>query len=139
MENKYENFTLSELEKEANDYFFFHRYDGGTNEFDKSINDISRAMIIAYQQEHGCCYLGKVNLYEDGSDDPDYHFTLYTGQKIYNFEFDLVLPCEDEELRLLIVAHNNTHKKVMEKMFMDNITKIFNRLHEIGGISLTWV
>ena len=137
--DKYHSMSLEELKQEATDYFLLHRMNGGSSEFDMSINDISRATIHVFHQRHGQCYLGKVNLYDKEWAEPDFQFIAYEGQMIYNFECDFVLPCLDEELRLLIIEHNRPTHTFDSAHTWSGVQRIFARIEELGGVSLTWV
>jgi len=59
----------------------------------------------------------------------------YDGRLIYNFEYDIAVPVEDEELRRLLILLNDrqaqNYSSIMER--------IFNRASEIGGVVLMWV
>lgn len=134
----YENLSLEQLDQLALDYFLRHRLNGGASEFDLSINDISRARIQAFRRERGICFLAKINLWDKDRNNPDYRFTLYTGQHVCNFEFDLVLSVEDETLRKLIVEHNRPHGPLDSHAAWQRIQQITARMLEIGGINLTW-
>lgn len=136
--DNYENLSLEQLDRLDLDYFRRHRSNGGTSEFDLSINDISRARIEAFRRERGACFLGNINLQGRERDNPDYRFTPYTGQLVHNSEFTLALPIEDETLRALIVGHNRTCKTRDSHDSWQRIQQITARVQEIGGITLTW-
>lgn len=136
--DNYENLSLEQLDGLDLDYFRRHRSNGGTSEFDPSVNDISRARIEAFRRERGACFLGNINLYDKERDNPDYRFTPYTGQLVHNFEYTLVLPTEDETLRTLIIEHNRPSATFDSKSVWQGIEQITARVQEIGGITLTW-
>lgn len=137
--DNYEDLSLDQLDQLDLDYFRRHRSNGGTSEFDLSINDISRARIEAFRRERGACFLGNINLQGRERDNPDYRFTPYTGQLVHNSEFTLVLPTEDETLRTLIVGHNRSRKTRDSHDAWQRIQQITARVQKIGGIFLTWV
>lgn len=132
--NSYEKMTLYELMIEDADYFLRNKYNGGKSEFDHSINDISRARIAALQREKGACFLLRTRLRPEERT-AGLRYTPYTGQTIYNFEFDMAVPVEDEELRCLVDAFNATPENFDMQLF----DRIHDRMIEIEGISLTWV
>lgn len=136
--DNYEDLSLDQLDGLDLDYFRRHRSNGGTSEFDLSINDISRARIEAFRREKGACFLGRINLWDRERDNPDYRFTPYTGQPVHNFEFTLVLSVEDETLRALIVAHNRDYSPYDSHAAWQRVRQITARVQEIGGILLTW-
>ncbi|MCD7794735.1 MAG: hypothetical protein LUH46_07725 [Alistipes sp.] len=132
--NPYERMTLYELMIEDADYFLHHKYNGGKSEFDHSINDISRARIAALQREKGSCFLLRTRLRPEERIS-GCRYTPYTGQTVYNFEFDMAVPVEDEELRRLVDTFNATPENLDMQLF----DRIHDRMLEIDGISLTWV
>lgn len=134
--NTYETMTPDELDKEALDYFYRHRENGSSSEFDPSINDISRARIAAYYKQHGQCFLIKINDYNCDRRNPQITYTPYTGQLIYNFEFSLALPVEDEQLRELIVEQNREHPTLSG--LTERVKAIFERVEVLHGITLHW-
>lgn len=137
--NKYFDLTLEELDALADDYHRLHLSNGGSSEFDMSINDISRARIEAFRRKHGQCFLGSVNINGCDRSNPIVEFAPYVGQKIYNFQYTIVLPYEDEKLRALLKYHNTDRKISGCTDIMGSINVIFERLYAIGGIALTWV
>jgi len=57
----YKQFSLEELYSLESGYILRHWANGGTSEFDMSINSISRAIIEKYNERHGNCFLGAIN------------------------------------------------------------------------------
>lgn len=125
-----ENKTLEELDNLENDYIARHWDTRGRHESDMELNDIARAKIAAVKRDHGICFLAKFNLANTES-----IFVPYDGRLIYNFEYDIAVPVEDEELRRLLILLNDrqaqNYSSIMER--------IFNRASEIGGVVLMWV
>lgn len=128
---------IKNLRKGSVEYFRMHYDNGGSSEFDQSINVISRAMIVAYHKKHGKCFLGKINDYDQHGANPQIVFTPYTGQKIYNFEYAFVIAEEDEELRRMLKQHN-TAKLYDGKSASQLINKITARINDLGGEFLSW-
>lgn len=94
----YEKLSLHDLDIFTNEYLKLHRNNGGTSEFDTSINDISRAKIKRFKIEKGACFLGNINLYDKEREKLDVKLVPYEGQVIYNFEYAFILPCHDDEI-----------------------------------------
>lgn len=136
--NAYEEMSLEQLEQLDLDYFRKYRTNGGTSEFDLSINDISRARIDAFRRERGTCFLGNINLWDKDRGNPGYRFTPYTGQQICDFEYKFGLPVEDETLRALIVEHNRKNMTFDIHAVWQRVQQITSRVQQIGGIILTW-
>lgn len=136
--SEYHGQTLEQLNAKTDDYIIRHLDNGGCSEFDKSINDISRATIDAILRNYEQCFLGKINLKEEDRNNLIYRFTPYIGQKIYNFQYQFVVPCEDEELRSLIVQYNTPDKILDSKNKYRGLDRIYERIKEIGGVILFW-
>jgi hypothetical protein len=116
--------TIEDLNKMATDYFLLHRNNGGASEFDKSINDISRAKIMVLNEIWDKVFMYKINLY----DNETIHCFEYTGQKIYNFSFDFVLDHENKEL----IDMMENPKGYIE------FERIFDKAESLGAIYLQW-
>lgn len=127
--------TLKELNTASINYLRKHWDNGGTSEFDFSINDISRAKIDAIKDEFGDCYLFKINRYDGDEDKP--FIVRYVGQKVYNFEYSGAIPVDDEKMLELLkdYAENSGFK---EGKMMNKIEAIYNRIEELKGVSLIW-
>ena len=132
---KYEEFTIEELEKLTGEYIKHHWSNGGSSEFDKSINDISRAIIKKYHQKHGKCFLGSINPSTSLKNGEKATFVEYTGQLVLNFQFNFVIPCQDKELTDLLTEHQT----VYDQNSFNRINAIILKIDEIGGIQLFWV
>lgn len=116
--------TIEQLEKMSFDYMKLHWSNGGASEFDKSINEISRAKIMVLNTIWDNVYLYKVNVYSEN----EIHCVKYTGQKIYNFSFDFALDHENKELISLMED---------PKAYSD-FAKIFDRAGELGCVCFQW-
>lgn len=125
--------TLKQL---SNDTFNYLNINQGVNEFDKSINDISREMIFAMKQEKGTCFLGKINLYGEESKE-EYKLVEFTGQQIFNFSYEFCLPCYDTELENMIRERDEAEYDSYEKDFA-RVTAITERIYKLGGRNLFW-
>lgn len=93
-------------------------------EADETWNDFNRDIIKAFARKHPRCVLG--SFYATMQ-------TPYTGQKIYNFGCDFILPEEDEILRLLIEG-----RLLAGHTDMASIMKVQNRIKTTGGIVFIW-
>src|SRR5947207_2505841 len=71
------------------------------------VNNASRALVDAVQEECGECWLGRINLYRehrvDGKALPENAMWKRNGEFIYNFGADFVLPKYDEKLHQMIL------------------------------------
>jgi hypothetical protein len=126
--------TIKDLNKETYEYLKCN--EGWPSEFDMSINDISRRMIQAVKDQYDQAWLGCVNLYEDDRK-KEYNLTEYTGQKIYNFEYTFVVPCNDQGLVDLIVKRDRTPYTGTkdDRVLVD---QIMGRIESLNGQHLIW-
>ena len=130
--------SYEELLELSERYYKIHEDNGGSSEFDTSINDISRATVYQFKKKHGQCFLGKVNLYDEERKRLDVKLIPYEEQLIYNFEYGFVVPCHDEKL-IELIRDYNTEKRIFDSSeIMRDINKIFNRIEEFGGTGLSW-
>ncbi|MBB4035397.1 hypothetical protein GGR21_001290 [Dysgonomonas hofstadii] len=134
----YYSLSYENLLKLSERYYKIHEDNGGSSEFDTSINDISRATVYQFKKKHGQCFLGKVNLYDEERKRLDVRLVPYEEQLIYNFEYAFVVPCHDEKLIELIRDYNTEKKIFNSSEVMRDINKIFNRIEELGGTDLSW-
>jgi len=118
--------NIEQLNKLASDYILLHRNSGGSSEFDKSINDISRAKINVLKTEWEKVFLYKINIYS--YDENQNHIQEFTGQKIYNFSCDFALNHENKEL--LSMMENPIGYAAFEKMF--------ETAGELGAVFFQW-
>jgi len=130
--------SYEELNQLTEEYLNMHRDNGGTSEFDTSINHISRAIVHKFYEKHGQCFLGKYNLYDEDRKNLKAELVAYEGQPIYNFEFSIVVPSNDEKLTELIREHNREKVVFNSKEVMEGIEKITDRIVELKGIALVW-
>lgn len=128
--------SLETLESLTGKYLQVHWSEGGTSEFDPSINDISRAKIDAARELWGACYLGKVNLYDDQRGKP-YRLVEYTGQLVYNFEYSFVVPVNLRELCELIEERDRAPYTGTREDFT-RIEEIHALIEKLGGTQLIW-
>lgn len=128
--------ALKEIQRAEHEYI---KRCGGyweLSEFDREINEFSRAKVRAFKHEHEEAWLGNVNLY---SETPP-NFTEYESgiTALNNFGYAFVIPHPDQELYKLITQRDEadyTGTKADAPM----IDAIFNRIEDIGGIVLNWV
>ena len=105
----------------------FANFNGNLTEANDGWNGIQQEKINAILNDCGSAFLGKINMYNPD----DSKYTEYTGQTVYNFSCDFVIPNKDKELLLLIDEWNKTGKT-------DTLDKIFDRVNVLGGTNLIW-
>ena len=127
--------TLNNLNKAANEYHKIHLQNGGASEFDQSINEISRKKIEVFSGLNEKCFLYKINKWNES----DLTCVEYTGQKVYNFEFDFMLNERNEEIINIINERNRPHEKYDGKRNMWEVEIIYNIVDKLNGIYLSWV
>lgn len=128
--------SLKTLENLTGKYLQVHWSEGGTSEFDPSINEISRAKIDAARELWGKCWLGKVNLYDDQRG-KRYRLTPYTGQLVYNFEYSFIVPVNSRELCKLIKERDRAPYTGTREDF-SRVEEIHAQIEKLGGILLIW-
>lgn len=124
---------LESIARAAGVYHLKHFSNGGSSEFDKSINELSRNMIETMVRLHGHCYLWKINRHS--KDEPIWKIHN-PGDRIFNFECELVTPRYDKKLYALIKMWSEYNKIIPDKW--KTLNAIFDRVEEIGGYSLSW-
>ena len=114
----------------------FSRHGGRIPEANEELNSLQRDKINAVYECHGKAYIGKKNHYGTERENltVDSVFTEYTGQMVYNFGADYVVPAEDKELANLVLQWN-TGGQTASPSFINKIT---NRIGELGGVNLVW-
>lgn len=93
-------------------------------EADDTWNEYNVEIIKEFAKLHPNCMLGKFN---------ESKFTPYTGQRIYNFDCDFIVPAEDAELQRLLKNRN-------DKGYTDlsSVMKIQSRIKGTGGMVFIW-
>lgn len=105
-------------------------------EWDTWLNKFQRAKIRAFKREKGNAYLGKINYYDDERHKP-IELKNYKRGRIYNYEFSFIIPVDDKKLKELIYERDNSEYTGTKEDY-EKITKITNRIYELGGLHLTW-
>lgn len=95
-------------------------------EADSRVNDASRAIVDAMAKEYGEAWLALMNPHKG-----EESVWKWDGSTVYNSSADMVLPCDDAELRRLL-ADFRQKSSIME------IKAIHDRLAAIGGEILIW-
>jgi hypothetical protein len=131
---RYGKVKLRLLRKMTANYHHKHYANGGSTEFDKSINDISRDKIETIDYLHGQCFLWKGNIYNED----EKICVPYRGQRIYNFCADIVTPHYDQRLYDAIKKWNS--KGVLEiEDRLDFVIQIYDyACDRCGGVELSW-
>ena len=101
-------------------------------EYDQELNDLQREKIKTFYKQHKKIWLGNINSYQDKP-----VLKEYKGEKIYNFEYDFVIPVFDKQLIDMITDYQNT--KYDLKVIAEKIDQIFNRVKKLNGLTLYWV
>jgi hypothetical protein len=111
--------------------------DGCLPEADNEINDASRNVIKAMQNEHGEAWLGNINLHEyhKGEDEPV--IWKWHGGLIRNFAVSFVVPKYDTELEKLIIDRADAEYKGTSEDY-GCVNTIMNKIESLGGIHLSW-
>jgi hypothetical protein len=102
---------------------------GSLPESSGALNDAARAVIDAYTEKHGTCWLGLINLYDRPA------LWAHDGSEfVYNFGAEFVLPDYDRELEEMIYARDRAGLKNLIK----NTHDVTERIIALGGERLIW-
>lgn len=99
------------------------------------LNDASRALIAAFVQEYGSCWLGRVNLYTD--EQRKRPIWMHKGGTVYNFGASFVLAEFDKELQDMILERDAAPYTGTSDD-AERVDAIYERVKELGGHSLAW-
>ena len=127
------NAKLNELTLKETELFNYWR--GNIPEANTELNDLQREKINAVYMSYGKAYIGKVNFYDNERESltVDNVFTEYSGDKVYNFCADYIIPIADNILAEMIIDWNGKLH-----ISLNLISKITNRVTELGGVNLIW-
>ena len=125
---------LSKINQRENELFL--SYNGRVPEANEKLNNLQREKIAVFYAYYGKAYIGKINFYSAACENLNENtvFTEYTGQKVYNFGADFVVPVTDDKLAEMIVQWNSEVQSLKANL----IKSIFKRIERIGGLNLTW-
>lgn len=99
-------------------------YWGRPTEVDFTINDLNRELIAALAKEHPTVLLGRFNSTK---------LTPYTGQVVYNFDFQFCVPvADDPRLSKLLQARNSSSDP------LKCLDAIMNWIEALDGHLLAW-
>lgn len=108
------------------------------NEADETYNDLNRRILDAFYKENGSAFLGTINLSTEKRQriaaGTDHVLEKYTGQPVYNFGCDFVVPVADRTLEQLILDWNGielSHGQL-------SIEKIIDTVERSGGHQFLW-
>lgn len=114
----------------------FNLYGGHIPEANAELNDLQREKIAAIYEGNGNAYIGKINYYSTDREalTVDTVFTEYTGQKVFNFDADFIVPVADRDLAEMIVQWNSGNPPVSLTL----INRICKRVTGLRGANLIW-
>ena len=109
---------------------------GRIPEANTELNDMQRDKINVVYENGGTVYIGKITYHGSDREEltADTVFSEYTGQLIYNFGADFVIPKPDDALAEMIVEWNFDSQTRVLRLFK----KIYNRIESLGGANLLW-
>lgn len=129
--------TLKEAEKRHLDKLFesARMGDGWPCEADEALNNSCRGVVDAMAEEHGSCWLGKINLYREDRGRPC--LWKWNGELVLNFSCAFVLPDYDAELEQLILTRSDAPYTTSADD-LERINLITERIRAVGGMMLFW-
>ena len=125
---------LEELNQRENK--LIRSFCGRIPEANTEFNDLQREKICALYKTGGTAYIGKITCHgaERAALSAGTVFSEYTGQLIYNFGADFVIPAPDDILAEMIMQWNTSRKSMSPRLFK----RIYNRIETLGGANLLW-
>lgn len=123
---------MAELRAEEQSFYVQEYCDGKKyfqmpSEFDQRLNDVSRAKIRLYLTVNENCFLGDINKRDNGQ-----ILRSYSGEFVYNFSADFIVPAHDAELIQLI-------ERWRTKSNIATLDAIYDRIEALNGETLNWV
>lgn len=107
-------------------------------EADDTYNDLNRRIIDAFYKVNGTAFLGEINLSHEKRqqivDGTDRLFEEYTGQLIYNFGCQFVVPVADKTLEQLILGWNG----ISQSSHQPSVDEIMAAIKRLDGRSIHW-
>lgn len=107
-------------------------------EADDNYNDLNRHIIDAFYKVHGKAYMGSINLSaekrEQLANGTGSVFEEYSGQLVYNFGCDFIVPVADKDLEQLILDWNRDGWPKHQPL----VCQITAAIEHIGGRSFLW-
>jgi len=128
---------VEEIKKKQNEYVARCGGIDGIFEADDTYNDFNCKLIAAFAEVRFESFIGKINHYEDRA---DIHigtksvYEPYTGQHIYNFGCDFIVPFDDMQLAAMIREWNTPGKMPELKL----AEQMYRRVEQLGGINFLW-
>ena len=113
----------------------FRRYGGSIPEANDELNDLQQKKIEAVRAEHGTAFIGKINYYGDDCKNLSTNtiLTEYTGQRVYTFGANFVVPSADADLADMILKWNSEFPFDLKL-----VDRILDRVEYLGGLYLLW-
>lgn len=96
-------------------------------------NERQRAKLAAFLAEHSRAWIGKINIYPPA----EAELVEYTGQLVYNYGADFVVPCPDPTLLQLIIDRDEAPYTGTADDG-PRVDAILDRIAAVGGRLLTW-
>lgn len=107
-------------------------------EADDTYNDLNRRIIDAFYKANGMAFLGEINLSHEKrqqiADGTGQVFEEYTGQPVYNFSCQFVVPSADITLEQLILDWNG----ISQSRRQPPVSEIMDAIERLGGRSILW-
>jgi hypothetical protein len=92
--------------------------------------------IQLFEEKHGEVWLGKYNL--SSPYDESAILIQWEGAKIYNFQYDFMVPCYDQKLvDLILTRHLTPYTNGTKDMKL--LAEIQSHIHSLGGQGLFWI
>lgn len=130
---------LKEIKKKQNAYVANSGGILAIRESDDVYNDFNRELLIAFKEDFGSAFIGKINFYSEQRErvasGVESVYTEYIRQPIYNFACDYVVPVKDDVLEQLVREWNNAGGYMKGAHL---VGAIHTRVEELGGLIFVW-
>ncbi|MEC4685405.1 MAG: hypothetical protein VST71_06710 [Nitrospirota bacterium] len=100
------------------------------------VNAATREEIKEFVQEHNDVWLGRINCYKKDEGVP--YLVKYEGQKIYNFEYEFMVPCCDD-LLMKLIKERDAAEYTGANDDCKRLSEIIGRINKLGGKHFVWV
>lgn len=108
------------------------------NEADETYNDLNRRILDAFYKANGSAFFGTINLSTEKrqrvATGADHVLEEYTGQPVYNFGCDFVVPDADRTLEQLILDWNGAGLSHGQP----SVEEIIDTVERLGGHQFLW-
>lgn len=138
MEQNAKHEKLRQALQKQEEYLFFWGKPESIPVDDNTFNELSREIVVAYNEYHGSAYLGKLIFSWDDQKKLERSeigiYTAYTGQMIPPYGFNFVIPQPDARLEAMVIEWAIDEWPPKFELF----TRILQYIKDLNGLILSW-